>query len=95
MEEKEEWKPFRNALNKSQRKSFDEMWEIPKLRITVCSNSVQLVPFHPIVISILFHHYKELKECMGQVKGIMRVKVVQGLQNIEDSSPQELRLFDF
>jgi hypothetical protein len=27
--EKEEWKPFRNALDKSDRKKFDEMWYIP------------------------------------------------------------------
>jgi hypothetical protein len=27
--EKEEWKPFRNALDKSDRKKFDEMWDIP------------------------------------------------------------------
>jgi hypothetical protein len=61
-EEKEEWKPFRAALDKSERKDFDEMWDIPKLYITACSNSVQLVPLHPIMISILFHHYKELTE---------------------------------
>jgi hypothetical protein len=27
--EKEEWKPFRNALDKSDRKKFDEMFDIP------------------------------------------------------------------
>jgi hypothetical protein len=58
--EKREWKPFRYALDKSERNSFDEMWDIPKLYIMACPNSVQLVPFHPIAISILFHHYKEL-----------------------------------
>jgi hypothetical protein len=42
--EKEEWKPFRNALDKKERKEFDEMWVIPRLYITACSNSVQLVP---------------------------------------------------
>lgn len=46
------------------------MWDIPKLYVSVCSNSVQLVPFHPIIISILFHHYKELKDCMEEVKQI-------------------------
>jgi hypothetical protein len=30
-----------------------------------------LVPLHPIVISILFHHYKELKECISEVEQIM------------------------
>lgn len=41
--EKEEWKPFRNALDKSDRKEFDEMWDIPKWYVSACSNSVQYV----------------------------------------------------
>jgi hypothetical protein len=67
-EEKQEWKPFRNALDKSERKEFDEMWDIPRLYVSACSNSVQLVPLHPIIVSILFHHYKELKECISEVE---------------------------
>ena len=66
--EKAEWKPFRNALDKSDRKEFDDMFDIPKLYISACSNSVQLVPLHPIIMSILFHHYKELNECIKQVE---------------------------
>jgi hypothetical protein len=50
---------------------FDEMlFDIPRLYISACSNSVQLVPVHPIFMSILFHHYKELKECVEQVEQI-------------------------
>jgi hypothetical protein len=67
-EEKQEWKDFRNSLDKSERKSFDEMWDIPRLYVSACSNSVQLVPLQPIIISILFHHYKELKECIAEVE---------------------------
>jgi hypothetical protein len=67
-EEKKEWKPFRDALDKSERKLFDEMWDIPRLYVSACSNSCQLVPLQPIVISILFHHYKELLRCVGEVK---------------------------
>ena len=67
-EEKKEWKPFRDALDKSERKLFDEMWDIPRLYVSACSNSCQLVPLQPIVISILFHHYKELLRCMREVK---------------------------
>ncbi len=70
-QEKKEWKPFRNGLDKSERKEFDEMWDIPRLYVTACSNSVQLVPFHPIAISILFHHYKELMECEKQINKLM------------------------
>ena len=68
--EKADWKPFRNALDKSERKDFDDMFDIPRLYLSACSNSIQLVPLHPIIISILFHHYKELKECMKDVKHI-------------------------
>jgi hypothetical protein len=68
--EKVEWKPFRNALDKSERKDFDAMWDIPRLYVSACSNSCQLVPLQPIIISILFHHYKELKECIAEVEQI-------------------------
>jgi|SRR5215204_3053936 len=66
--EKAEWKPFRNALDKSEIKEFDDMFDIPRLYLTACSNSVQLVPLHPIIMSILFHHYKELTECMSEIE---------------------------
>ena len=69
--EKEEWKPFRNALDKSERKHFDDMWDIPRLYASACSSSCQLVPVHPIIISILFHHYKELIECISEVEQII------------------------
>ena len=68
--EKEEWKLFRNALDKKEKKDFDDMFDTPKLYISACSNSCQLVPLHPIVMSILYHHYKELKECIKQVEQI-------------------------
>jgi hypothetical protein len=69
-EEKQGWAPFKKALDKSETKIFDEMWDIPRLYVSACSNSVQLVPFQPIAISILFHHYKELKECISEVERI-------------------------
>jgi hypothetical protein len=72
--EKAEWKPFRNALDKSERKDFDDMFDIPRLYLSACSNSVQLVPLHPIIMSILFHHYKELNECISDVERIERLE---------------------
>ncbi len=74
-EEKQEWKPFRNALDKKEKKDFDEMWDIPRLYVSACSNSVQLVPLHPIIISILFQHYKELKECISEIDQIIEDQV--------------------
>ena len=69
--EQEDWKPFRNALDKSDRKKFDDMWDIPRLYTSACSNSLQLVALHPNnIMSDLSHHYKELKKCMEDVKQI-------------------------
>jgi hypothetical protein len=66
--EEREWKPFRNALDKSDRKKFDEMFDIPRFYISACSYSVQYVQLHPILMSILFHHFKQLTECIKQVQ---------------------------
>jgi hypothetical protein len=41
--QKAEWKPFRNAIPKSEKKQFDGMFDIPRLYLSACSNSVQLV----------------------------------------------------
>jgi hypothetical protein len=68
--EKEEWKPFRNALDKKDRKEFDEMWELPKFYISARSNSVQYVRLHPILMSILLYHYKQLTNCILEVERI-------------------------
>jgi hypothetical protein len=68
--EKEDWKSFRNALDKSDRKKFDEMWDIPRLYTSACSYSVQPVRLYPILMSILLHHFKELTECTKEVERI-------------------------
>ena len=56
-------------MNKKERKEFDDMFDIPRSYLPACSNSVSLVPFHPIAISILFHHYKELIEISKLIEG--------------------------
>jgi hypothetical protein len=46
------------------------MWDIPKWYISACSNSVQYVRLHPILMSILLYHYKQLTECISEVERI-------------------------
>ena len=65
---KAEWKPFRNALNKKERKEFNDMFDIPRSYLPACSNAVSPVSLQPIMISILFHHYKELTELNAHVE---------------------------
>jgi hypothetical protein len=75
--EKEEWKPFRNALDKSDRKIFDEMFDIPRFYISSCSYSVQPVRLYPILMSILLHCFSQLVECSKQVEEtMMRVPLI-------------------
>jgi hypothetical protein len=45
-QEKAEWKPFREGLDKKEKKEFDEMWNIARNYVSACSNSVQLGPLH-------------------------------------------------
>jgi hypothetical protein len=68
--EKADWKPFRNALDKSDRKKFDEMFDIPRLYTSACSYAVQPVRLYPILMSILLYHYKELTQCISEVERI-------------------------
>src|SRR5215216_2228560 len=67
--EKEERKSFRNALDKSDRKKFDEMmFDIPRFYISACSNSVQYVKLHSILMFKLLYNYRELTECTSEVE---------------------------
>jgi hypothetical protein len=68
--EKEDWKPFRNALDKSDRKKFDEMFDIPRLYTSACSYAVQPVRLYPILMSILLYDFKELTACILEVEHI-------------------------
>jgi hypothetical protein len=74
-EEKSEWENYRKHLDRSERKDFDDMFAIPRLYISACSGAVSLVRIHPIFISIIFHHYKELMEIAQQI-GIMREQII-------------------
>jgi hypothetical protein len=59
--EKRKWKEFREQRDKSERKTFDEMMSISRLYNVagVCSRKPVLL--HPILMSIIFEHYKQLE----------------------------------
>ena len=60
VEEEREWKVFRNALDKSDRRIFDEMFSISHLYNSACSYAANPIRIRPILMSIIFHHYKKL-----------------------------------
>jgi hypothetical protein len=46
------------------------MWDLPRWYISACSNSVQYVRLHPILMSILLYHFKQLTACISEVQRI-------------------------
>jgi hypothetical protein len=75
--EKEDWRPFRNALDKSDRKKFDEMFDIPRLYTSACSYVVQPVRLYSIVMSLLLHNYNAATTTRT-VKVIRILKILLG-----------------
>lgn len=60
MYEEREWRPFRNALARSERKQFDKIFATSRLYISACSYATKPVLIQPILMSIILHHYKQL-----------------------------------
>jgi hypothetical protein len=62
VEEEREWKVFRNSLDKSDRKIFDEMFSIAHLYNSACSYAANPIRIRPIFMSIILHHNKRLRK---------------------------------
>lgn len=67
-EEEREWKPFRNSLNIHDRKEFDSMFADARLYISACSYAAKPVRIQPIMLALVFHHYKQLARIAGQLQ---------------------------
>ncbi|MGI0052092.1 MAG: hypothetical protein ACRD8K_10185 [Nitrososphaeraceae archaeon] len=55
-------KTIKYLNNKKDRKTFDDMFSIANLYNSACSYVDIPIRIHPIIMSIVFHHYKTLKE---------------------------------
>lgn len=60
--EKRKWKQFREQLDKSERKTFDEMMSISQLYNVAGVGACKPVLFHPILMSIRLQYYKQLNQ---------------------------------
>ena len=67
MEEKE-WKPFRNSLDKSDRKKFDQMFSIAHMYNSASSYAAKPIRIQPIFMSIIFDHYKQLERLCKEIE---------------------------
>ena len=60
--ERSKWKIFRQGLNKKDRKEFDKMLDYARLYNSAGSNACRPQLIHPIIMSILLEHYKQLEK---------------------------------
>ena len=60
--ERSRWKIFREQLNKKEKKMFDQMFSYSRLYNSAGSNASRPKLIHPILMSIIFEHYKQLKK---------------------------------
>jgi hypothetical protein len=66
--EKRKWKVFRDELDKSEIKIFDEMMSYSRLYNTSGVMACKPVLLHPILMSIIFKHYKQLETLQKSVE---------------------------
>ena len=61
--EEKKWREFRKYLrNKNEKNIFTHMFSIANLYNSASSNAVNPIRIYPIMMSIVLHHYKTLKE---------------------------------
>jgi hypothetical protein len=66
--EESEWKSFRNSLDKSDRKLFDQMFSISYLYNSASSYAGKPIRIQPILMSIIFHHFKQLTSLSKEIE---------------------------
>jgi hypothetical protein len=65
--ERRKWNIFREQLDKSERKIFDEMMSYSRLYNTAGVGACKPVLIRPILMSIIFEHYKQLERLRKSV----------------------------
>jgi hypothetical protein len=68
MQEVEEWRAFRRALPKRERRVFDEMLDTARLYISASSFAVRTSRLEGMGMALLFHHYKQLRQLSGRME---------------------------
>jgi hypothetical protein len=56
------WRSFREALDKQDRRKFDEMLSIPRFYNSAGTMACRPILIHLILLSIMFEHYKQLRK---------------------------------
>lgn len=65
-QEESAWKGFRDALDSSGRRCLDRAFDISRLYVAACMLSCRPVRIQPILMAVVFHHYKVLHDIGGK-----------------------------
>ena len=65
--ERAQWNLFRQELDKSERKMFDEMMTYSRMHNAAGVMACKPVLLQPIIMSIIFEHYKQLKNMENEI----------------------------
>lgn len=68
IEEEHNWKSFRNALSKQDRKEFDSMFADVRLYISACSYATKPIRVQAVFMALAFHHCKQLTRIAEQLE---------------------------
>jgi hypothetical protein len=60
------WRSFRKALDKQDRRKFDEMLSIPRLYNAAGTMACRPVLIQVILMSVIFEHYKQLRKIVNE-----------------------------
>ena len=59
------WRPFRKALPKNDRVTFDQMLNSARLYTSASSAAVRTSRFEGMAMALIFHHYRMLTRALG------------------------------
>ncbi len=59
-QEQTKWKKFRLALDKKDKHALDEVFATARLYISACMMSCRPIRIQPIMMAMIFHHYKQI-----------------------------------
>jgi len=65
-QEEKKWRLFRAALEKKNKKAFDDMFAIARLYISACMMVCRPVRLESIFMAIIFHHFKQILSLCGR-----------------------------
>jgi len=63
-QEEKRWKDFRSKLSRQDKKILDGMFSFTKLYISSGMMAHKPIVIHPLLMSIIFHHYKQLSQIL-------------------------------